>query len=149
MYQFFGDFYNKYKGVLHAGKKNIVQQEWIDDVEEELGFKLPESYKWWCKEFEYFAFGDQFVKCITSPEHRDECDIDILYTRRTDLENETIEANQLTVFEPDDEIYYFKIEKGIENNEYKVYIKDFYNDTEDIYANNFLEFLENKIKEYK
>jgi len=138
---------NKQK-IQQYGKRDIVRQEWIDDVEKELGSPLPDSYKWWCKEFEYFLFNSHHVFSVTLPSERDlAAEIDILYTYNINLENGILNNDQLSIFEPEDELYYFDIVEGIDGNEYKVYLKDYYSDTKDVYADNFLEFLKMKISE--
>ena len=42
----------------------------------------------------------------------------------------------------DEETYYFKIEEAGQTNEYPVYIRDYITNENNLYANNFQEFLE-------
>jgi len=142
------DRFLQYENKIQLGKNGVVQQDWIDYVESKLGFMLPESYKWISKEFEFVAFDNEHIKQIAPFELFDVTDIDILDSYKSNLKNGILNEDQLSILQFDDELYYFKIEKGIERNEYKVYMRDYHLDDKDkIYADNFLEFLERKLNE--
>jgi hypothetical protein len=138
---------NEYK--IKHGQKDFVEQEWIGYTEQQLGFALPDSYKWWVREFEYFKVNDEYIKHITPPGHRDFADTDILHTYRTSRGNGIMDENQLTVLveRKGDEVYYFLVEPGIKGNEYRVCCRNRITDDDDFYADNFLKFLEMKIHE--
>ncbi|MDR2949422.1 MAG: SMI1/KNR4 family protein [Prevotella sp.] len=139
----------QYENKIHFGTKGIVEQDWIDYVEQELNFKLPESYKWMSKELEFIAFDNDYIKRIAPFELLDLTDYDILDSYKKNIKKGILNEDELSILDLDDEIYYFKIEGKLKDNEYKVYIRDYHSENDDkIYADNFLEFLENKIKEY-
>ncbi|NDV96073.1 hypothetical protein D0T84_14290 [Dysgonomonas sp. 521] len=141
---------NEYK--IKHGQKGLIEKSWIDYTEGELGFPLPDSYKWWLQEFEYFKVGNEYIKYITSPEFHDLANIDdILYVYNTDKENGSFPGNQLTILEEGegDESYYFLVEPGLPGNEYRVCCRDYVSDDDDFYADNFIKFLEMKIHEMR
>lgn len=138
---------NEYK--IKHGQKDFVKQEWIDYTEQELGFLLPDSYKWWVQEFEYFKVDSEYIKYITPPQDRDLDESDVLYTYKSDQENGIMDENRLTILVEGegDEVYYFLVEPGLEGNEYRVCCQNHITDDDDFYADNFLKFLEMKIHE--
>lgn len=148
MYDAFLSFFSANEYKIKYGNKGFVQKEWIDYTEKKLGFPLPESYKWWVQEFEYFKVHYEYIKTIAPPEFRDEADSDILYSYIRDVEN-GLPQNELTILEADegDYLYYFLIESGLEGNEYRVCCRDYISEDNDFYADNFLKFLEMKIHE--
>jgi hypothetical protein len=70
---------------INYGKENIVRDEWIEYVENNLSFKLPDSYKWFLKKYEFLEVEHENIKIITPPEFREDADIDILYTYKNNL----------------------------------------------------------------
>jgi hypothetical protein len=130
---------------INYGKENIVRDEWIEYVENNLSFKLPDSYKWFLKKYEFLEVEYENIKIITPPEFREDADIDILYTYKNNLKNENLSSDKISIMENDDEIYYFLIEDGIANNEYKIFLMDYVSQSEYLYANNFIDFIRLKI----
>jgi hypothetical protein len=141
---------NEYK--IKHGRKGVIEKKWIDYTERELGFPLPDSYKWWLQEFEYFKVGNEYIKYITSPEFHDFANTDdILYVHKMDRENESFAENQLTILQEGegDELYYFFVEPELVGNEYRVCCRDYVSADDDFYADNFIKFLEMKIHEMR
>lgn len=141
---------NEYK--IKYGKKGVVKQEWIDYTEQELGFSLPDSYKWWSQEFEYFKVEDEYVKYVSPPENYNIADVDsILYLYKSQTINNATSQNELTILEEGegDALYYFLIEPGLNGNEYRVFCRDYMNEDDDFYADDFFKFLEMKIHQMK
>lgn len=142
------EFIEKYLGKIKVGTKGVIQSSWITQTEEDLGFLLPQSYKKFLLEYEFLSFGQDQIKCIAPPQFRDEADVDILYSYRINLENGILNENQLAVLELDDEIYYFLVEAGCKDSEYKVFLRDFAQGEDVLFANSFTEFLEKILKVY-
>jgi hypothetical protein len=138
-------FLEKNSSKIKYGEKNIIKDEWIEYVENNLSFKLPNSYKWFLKKYEFLEIGYENIKIIAPPEFQEDADIDILYTYKNNLENRILSSDKISIMENDDEIYYFLIENGIENNEYKIHLIDHISQSESFYANNFIDFITLKI----
>lgn len=137
---------NEYK--IKHGKKGVVKQDWIDYTEQELGFPLLDSYKWWSHEFEYFKVDNEYIKYISSPENYNIADIDsLLYVYKSQSRNNAVSQKELTILEEGegDALYYFLIEPGLMGNEYRVFCRDYINEDDDFYADDFLKFIEMKI----
>ena len=87
------------------------------------------------------------MKIIAPPDFREYADIDILYTYKVNIENEILQENQVSILENEEEIYYFLVQDNIIDNEYSIYRKDFINNSDEFFAENFNEFLVLKIEE--
>ncbi len=93
-----------------------------------------------CEFLEFIGYGE--LKTVAPPEFRNDTDSDILYSYKNNVENGILEENQLVLMEVDDELYYFLIEPYMNDNEYKVYKRD-YSEGEDIlFADNLVGFIE-------
>lgn len=148
MYDNFLQLYKKNEYKIKHGNKDYIKSEWIEYVEKELGFPLPESYKWWLSNFEYFIIDNVMVKRIINPHSTiDDKDSDILYSYKKGLEEKIIEANELCILHTGKALYYFLVEPHISNNEYRIYCRDYISEDDDFYADNFLKFIEMKIYE--
>lgn len=132
---------------VETGNANVVQQEWIKSEEQLLGFALPKSYAWALQRFEFIKIKNQALKEIAPPEYREDADSDILYSYKVNIENNILNPKQIALLELEDELYYFQINEEIKDYEYPIYLRDYYNNEENLYANNFSEFIENKINE--
>lgn len=133
---------------LRTGRENAIKDEWIKFTEEKLNFELPISYKWFLKNFEYLSFNSEDnLKIIAPPEFRDTANDDILYFYNLEEKH----CERLTILErfDGDEIYYFDIQNSKNNNEFNVYKIDYYSNSNELFADNFLEFLEKIISEYQ
>ncbi|TVX89874.1 SMI1/KNR4 family protein [Paenibacillus agilis] len=128
-----------------------AEESWIVEVEEELGFRLPPSYRWWLIHYGNARLGDGNILTICSPEHREYADTDILYMHRLNKEEDWLVErfpNRLDLFVPDsDELYYFDTASRDEQGEFPVIRYDLMNDMIDTYALTFAEFLEQLIDE--
>ncbi|GKU77214.1 SMI1/KNR4 family protein [Paenibacillus sp. L3-i20] len=128
-----------------------AEERWIVEVEEELGFRLPPSYRWWLTHYGNARLGDGSILAITDPEHREYVDTDILYIHRLNQAEDWWVArfpNRLDLYVPDsDELYFFDTSFRDEQGEMPVMCYDLMNDMIDIYASTFAEFLEQLIDE--
>lgn len=128
-----------------------AQESWITEVEEELGFRLPPSYRWWLLHYGNAQFGDGSILTVAPPEHRELFDGDLLYIHRLNLGEDWWVSrfpNRLELFVPDgDELFFFDTSTRSEEGEFPVMLYDLMNDYVDEYATTFAEFLEKLIDE--
>ncbi|WP_028594573.1 SMI1/KNR4 family protein [Paenibacillus assamensis] len=126
-----------------------VEESWIVEVEEELGFRLPPSYRWWLTEYGNARLGDGSIQTIVASEHREYTDVDILYIHRLNMEEDWLVErfpNRLDLFIPDsDELYYFDTSSRDEQGEFPIMCYDLMNNLIDTYASTFAEFIERLI----
>lgn len=132
----------KYKDRIAVGTKNFINITWIEQTEKKLGFPLPDSYKEMLLNYEFITVWGIDFKTIAPPEYQEDADIDINYTYQVNLQNNLFQKDELAFLEMDEETYYFKIEEAGQTNEYPVYIRDYITNENNLYANNFQEFLE-------
>ncbi len=138
----------KYLGKVKVGTQGVVQDAWLSQTEKDLGFPLPESYKQFLLAYEFLSFAaEATIKCIAPPEFRDEADADILYSYRINLKNGLLNKNQLAVLELDDELYYFLVDADDRDHGYPVYLRDYAQQEDSWFADNFTTFLEKKLRE--
>ncbi|SEG58513.1 SMI1/KNR4 family protein [Paenibacillus sp. UNC499MF] len=128
-----------------------AEESWITELEEELGFRLPPSYRWWLTRYGNAGLGGGHILTVTSPEHREYDDSDILYIHRLNQAEEWLVSrfpHRLDLFVPDsDELYYFDTSSKDEHGEFPIMRYDLMNDLIDTYALTFAEFLEQLIDE--
>lgn len=132
----------KYKDRIAVGTKNFINITWIEQTEKKLSFPLPDSYKEMLLNYEFITVWGIDFKTIAPPEYQEDADIDINYTYQVNLQNNLFQKDELAFLEMDEETYYFKIEEAGQTNEYPVYIRDYITNENNLYANNFQEFLE-------
>lgn len=147
MYKEFEYFIESNKEKINIGIYNSVQESWIENAEKKLGFGLPSSYKWFLKRYEFIDLGFDSIKVIAPPEFSEFADVDIVYTYKINLENGIMNVSQLCVLENEEESYYFLVDLTKEDHEYPVYRRDFINNDDILFAENFLEFIKEKIHE--
>ncbi len=146
MYKTLEELIESHKNGLKLGIEDEVQDMWIEEAEKYLGFKLPNSYKWFSKKYESVFLLGESTKLIAPPEHRDFADVDITYTYYNNLKNNWLGKDKLVVLENSEEKYYFLVDESKEGAEYAVYIKEHWNDQDELFAENFAEFLEIRIR---
>jgi hypothetical protein len=122
-----------------------VEESWIVEVEQELGFLLPPSYRWWLLNYGQAMLSGTAILTITSSEHREYTDTDILYIYRL-ADEQAKQEGKLELFVPDEDmLYYFDTRSADESGEFKVMCLDYFNGEPEVYANSFAEFLEKLI----
>jgi len=128
-----------------------AEESWIVEVEEELGFRLPPSYRWWLIHYGNARLNGGNILAICAPEHREYDDSDLLYMHRLNKAEDWLVArfpHRLDLYVPDsDELYYFDTSSRDEDGEFAVMCYDLMNDWIDKYASTFAEFLEQLIDE--
>ncbi|MFK0524599.1 SMI1/KNR4 family protein [Paenibacillus illinoisensis] len=122
-----------------------VQESWIIEVEQELGFALPPSYRWWLLNYGQAMLSGTEILTVAPPEDREYADTDILYIYRL-ADEQAKQEGKLELFIPDeDEYYYFDTRTADDRGEYKVMRLDYFNGEPEVYADSFAEFLEKLI----
>ncbi|MDR2148998.1 MAG: SMI1/KNR4 family protein [Tannerella sp.] len=130
---------NKYK--IKTGGRDDWPDEWIRRVEKRISFKLPDSYIWFMAEYNFIEFDtDARVKFLAYPDHTPARENSILYQQNRTVKG--LSSDCLIIMENNEETYYFLRGKNITGNEYKVYRMDNRTETKELYANDFLEFIE-------
>ncbi|WNS42300.1 SMI1/KNR4 family protein [Paenibacillus sp. MMS20-IR301] len=128
-----------------------AEESWITEAEEELGFKLPPSYRWWLTHYGNAGLGDGNILTLVPSEHREYSDSDLLYIHRLNLAEDWWVSrfpHRLDLFVPDsDELYYFDTSARNQQGEFPVMRYDLMNDLIDEYAPTFAAFLEQLIDE--
>lgn len=120
-----------------------VSEEWIKKAEIRLGFELPNTYKWWLKNYgggeiygeEIFSIYEQDFDTVVGG--------DIVYMHELNKKNKNFNANTLVVCESNDEVYYFDISKRKDDGEFPIYCWN----SKNKYAEDFIEFLNKRITE--
>jgi hypothetical protein len=134
---------NKNKNAVDFGNFGIgLSDGTIKNTEEKLQFSLPDSYKWWLKNYSKGIVHGYEIYRPTGENSIQNIDLFKVYESfTTDYEIE--KGLILPLLTTDDEFFCFLVGDGVKNNEYYVY--EAYSQT--IYANNFLGFLKRLIIE--
>ncbi|GHA70174.1 SMI1/KNR4 family protein [Cognatilysobacter bugurensis] len=131
----------------HPGQE--VEDEWIADAEQELGVRLPPSYKWWLKTFGSGAVGGSEILTLAPPEFRDDADADLVYIHRLNRANPNWPEGRIFILQTSpEEVFYFDLGDVSANGEYAVFREDVFGAKPERYADSFSQFLERLIDEY-
>jgi len=127
-----------------------VSEEWIRKAETYLGFLLPKTYKWWLRKYGGGEISGEEIYSIYELDFNSVVGGDIVYMARTNRETGLLTNDKIAICEPSstNEIFYFKLSESVDG-EYPVYVFDKVNMIEEKYADNFLIFLEKRIKYFK
>ena len=140
----------KSKNITAAGRSDI-EPTWIAQAQRRLGFALPASYKQMLLRYASVSAAGTELKTIAPPEFADSADADICYTYEINLKNGLFAADELVFLQLEDEEYYFKISpaNGMASEraddvpcEYKVYVRDYAQSEDRLFADDFYGFLE-------
>lgn len=123
---------------------NGASEEWIMKAEERLGFKLPNSYKWWLRNYgggeiygeEIFSIYDQDFDTVVGG--------DIVYMYELNKKSGNLSEEKVVICEANDDIFYFDLSRKDEN-EMPIYSLN--NNRK--YADDFILFLKKRITENK
>lgn len=128
-----------------------AEEAWIAEAEEELGHRLPPSYRWWLLNYGFARLSGSEIFSLHSPEHRDYADSDLIYNHRLHMEDDERREqfpHRLDLFVPDsDELYFFDTSAADEHGEFPVMCYDLMNGLIYVYAPTFADFLEKLIDE--
>ena len=118
-----------------------VSREWIDKAEQRLGFKLPNSYKWWLENYGGGEVCGQEIFSIYEQDFDQVVGGDIVYMHELNGKQGLYPPNYLVICESDDDLFFFDLGKMSNDGEYPVYTGR----PPEFYADNFLEFLRKRI----
>ncbi len=123
-----------------------VSPEWIKKAEVTIGIELPPSYKWWLGNYGGGEVGGEEVFSVYEQDFDTVVGGDIVYMHRLNQSNGLFQPHQLAICESDiDGTFYFDTAARLENGECPIKSSV----TDQVYANDFLEFLEKRIKTFK
>ncbi len=132
----------------YSHTQNAASPEWIAEAEQELGYRLPDSYVWWLTHYGSLFFNRQDgVYSLAPPDFREDAIDDLLYNHRLDAEADWIPDGRLYIYRPDeDESYYWDVSAPVHEPgiavEYPIMRVDMLDGSEDVYARSFAEFVE-------
>jgi antitoxin YobK len=118
-----------------------ISSDWVDKAENALGVPLPESYKWWLRNYGGGEIGGEEIYSVYGIDFDKVVGGDIVYMYRLALKNNR-GRDHIPLCQSDiDGVFYFKVEDGAPGDEYSIVSEA----TGREYAINFLEFLEKRI----
>jgi len=121
-----------------------VEENWIKEAEEELGFTLPPSYCWWLRNYGNAFLDGSYILTLTSPEFRDIL-VMIFSIFIVPMWLMRISVNSILI--GSDELYYFDTSSKDSDGEFKIMCYDLMNGIIYEYAPTFADFLEKLIGE--
>jgi len=121
-----------------------VEENWIKEAEEELGFTLPPSYCWWLRNYGNAFLDGSYILTLTSPEFRDIL-VMIFSIFIVPMRLMRISVNSILI--GSDELYYFDTSSKDSDGEFKIMCYDLMNGIIYEYAPTFADFLEKLIGE--
>lgn len=129
-----------------------IEQSWIDEAEAELGYRLPDSYRWWLREFGSLHIGGSEVFTLAPPEQHESAIGDLIYNERLHLEKDWIPADRLYILVPStDEEFFFDVSSPVRETgvpvEYPIMRFQHLGGKVEVYAHSFAEFLEQLLRE--
>lgn len=118
-----------------------VSEEWIQKAESRLGFSLPESYKWWLRQYSGGEIHGEEIYSIFEIDFDNILEGDIVYMHEFYQKNKKYKRNVLVVSETDEDMFYFNLQKKNAEDDFPVYAWS----TKQPYAKDFIEFLKKRI----
>jgi len=118
-----------------------IDEAWIDRAEEALGFKLPESYKWWLRNFSGGEVGGEEIFSIYGEDFDTVGGGDIVHMYRL----QPTKGDRIPICHSDvDGVFSF--DKSLASgDEYPIVAEG----TGKVYARDFLDFLKKRIEEFQ
>jgi len=119
-----------------------IDEEWISSAEAALGFPLPESYKWWSRNFSGGEIGGEEIFSIYGEDFDTVVGGDIVAMYRL----ETGDGKRVPICHSDvDGVFSFDRSLESLNGEYPIVSES----TGKIYASDFLDFLKKRISVFQ
>lgn len=136
---------NENEGIINFGSpENAIDGSWILKAERRLGFPLSDSYKWFIQNYSGGEIGSEEIYSLYGIDFETANGGDIVYQHIVDVRNGVMKDSQLVVSETDfGEVYFFDTTK-FNDGEYPIYLQ-FPPGKNELYANNFYEFLYKRI----
>ncbi|HUT11546.1 MAG TPA: SMI1/KNR4 family protein [Thermoguttaceae bacterium] len=120
---------------------NGVSNEWIERAESALGFRLPETYKWWLRNFSGGEVGGEEIYSIYGEDFDSVVGGDIVYMYRQQRQP----GLRVPICHSDiDGVFFFDRGQASADGEYPIFSEA----TGKIYAHDFLEFLRKRIEAF-
>lgn len=120
-----------------------ISEEWIKKAEDRLGFELPNSYKWWLKNYSGGEIYGEEIYSIYEQDFDTVIGGDIVYMYELNRKNKNYPDSAVVICEANDDVFYFDLSMKNDENEYPIYSL---NDNK-CYADDFIEFLKKRITE--
>lgn len=118
-----------------------VSDEWIERAEKRLNIQFPASYVWWLKNYSGGEIYGEEIYSVYCIDFDNVVGGDVVYINELSRRNNSDFSDKLIISEPEDQIFYFDLSKGLIDCEYP--IREFYSDC--LYADSFSEFLKKRI----
>lgn len=130
--------------VNFGGVQDAVSSEWLHKAEDALGLVLPNSYKWFLKNYAGGEIGSEEIFSIYGMDFDSVRGGDIVYQHITGRRAGLVDDGQLVVSESDfGEVFFFDYSSF--NNEECLIKRRLPSGAEENYANDFYEFLYRRI----
>lgn len=124
-----------------------VSDEWIKKAEQKLNVSLPPSYKWWLKNYGGGEINGEEIFSIYEQEFEDAVGGDIVYIALVNRQNNIFSQEKLFICDPgNDEAWYFDLNQKDLTGEYPVYVFDYQDNSSNLYAKDFVDFLMKRIQ---
>lgn len=132
--------------------KEKVEPEWIEAAEKELGYRLPDSYKWWLQKFGMLRLGGTEIFTLAPPEFQEDAPDDLINQYRLNIEQDWIPKDRLYLFKPDaDAEFFFDVSQPIVEPdvpvEYPIMLFEPFGAEPEEYADSFVGFLDRLLQE--
>ena len=114
-----------------------ISDEWITKAEEKLNITLPDSYKWWLRNYSGGEVDGIEIFSIYCEDFDTVVGGDIVYMYFQNKKLYDFPDTVLPICETDDDIYYFNTAEVNENSEYPIYSMN----EDQLIANDFIDFL--------
>lgn len=143
------DKYSEIKKIIEEAGDNVefaeygngISDEWIKKAEVRLGFNLPETYKWWLRNYSGGEIRGEEIYSIYEQDFDTVVGGDIVYMHELNKRQHNYENNMLVICETDDSVFYFDVSANASENEYPIMSLN----ENTLYAHDFIEFLKNRI----
>lgn len=122
-----------------------VSGVWIDKAEVRLGFELPESYKWWLRNYGGGEICGEEIFSIYEIDFDEVIGGDIVYMHELNQKNRNYKKNQLIICEGDEDVFYFDLNVKNADGDFPVFSLN----SSKQYAIDFLDFLKKRMIEVK
>lgn len=141
--------YDEIKKIIENAEDNVefasfgdgITDEWIELAEKRLNVNFPESFKWWLRNYNGGEVFGEEIYSIYGVDFDTVVGGDIVYINELSRKENVDFVDKLIISEPNDEIFYFDLSKGLIEGEYSIY--EYYSKTK--YADSFLQFLKRRI----
>lgn len=125
-----------------------VEPGLIREAEAELGIPLPDSYKEWLLKYGNLRVGAYSVLTLAPRDVREISDSDLIYNFRLDSRDGDLPGGYISIHLPDaDESFYFDTNNGLVGGEYPVVRRDWSDGSYEPFADSFIGFLEEIVRQ--